>query len=146
MVRRTRSHIPGDSSTPTTDLTPSHLTKEQFGRRVRNLMYAKGWRQSELARKADLPRDSISVYVRGLSLPTPASLRKLAEALDVTPEELLPNQIEGAIHADFGATEMKISQHDLKKAWLRVNRLVSTDTATKIIALLNDDDAFASGN
>lgn len=140
MTNRVRTHISGDTPTETR-LVPKHLTKQQFGKRLYNLMLGKGWTQSELARQSGLPRDSISVYVRGRSLPTPASLSALATALGVTSDELLPNHIEGAIDEDMPAMELKVSPNAPNVAWLRVNRLVSTKTALTIMEMLETDNA-----
>ncbi|QDP64141.1 MAG: hypothetical protein Unbinned2301contig1004_67 [Prokaryotic dsDNA virus sp.] len=120
-------------------LAPKHLTKQEFGRRVYNLMLKKGWRQADLARASDLPPDSISSYIRGLKVPTALSLQKLAQALDIPAHELLPNQVEHAINEDFPSLEMRVSTSDPSRAWLRVNRWVSTSAAAKIVEILNDD-------
>lgn len=122
------------------DFTPRHLTKQEFGKRLYKLMIARGWNQSELARRAGLNRDSVSTYVRGSSLPTPQSLVALAGALDMKPEELLPNQDIQAIEQDAPAFEMKASVSDPNKVLLRVNRLVSMSTAVKIAELLQNDE------
>ncbi|MDK4730512.1 helix-turn-helix domain-containing protein [Rhizobium phaseoli] len=140
MTNRVRTHISGDTPTETR-LAPKHLTKQQFGKRLYNLMLAKGWTQSELARQSDLPRDSISVYVRGKSLPTPGSLSALAKALGVASTELLPNHVESAIDEDTPALELRVSTNAADVAWLRVNRLVSTKTALKIMEMLETDNA-----
>jgi transcriptional regulator with XRE-family HTH domain len=102
-------------------------------------MLSKGWNQSELARQADIPRDSVSTYVRGISLPTPTNLAKVAEALGVDADSLLPNYIEGAIDADYPSLEMKVSPNRPDEAWLRVDRRVTMATAVKVIELLNND-------
>jgi transcriptional regulator with XRE-family HTH domain len=127
-------------------LVSKHLTKQEFGRRLYSLMLAQGWTQSELARQADLPRDSISVYVRGRSLPTPTSLAKLAQAFNMQSEELLPNLIDGAIDEDTPAFEMKVSTNAQNIAWVRVNRAVTLKTALKIAELLESDDALRKEN
>lgn len=134
MTRSTRFHLdeaPDDSI--------RHLNKEQFGRRLYSRMLDMGWNQSELARQAGLPRDSISTYVRGKSLPTPLSLKKLADALHTRPEVLLPNSTEQAIDKDSPAMEMKVSTADPTKAWLRVNRMVTLPNAAKIMGILSED-------
>ena len=118
---------------------PRHLEMQEFGRRLYSLALAKGWRQSELARQADMSRDSVSTYVRGVTFPSHHNLVKLARALDVTPESLLPNHTEAAIEADIPSIEMKVSASAPGKAWVRVNRLVSTATAVKIINLVQQD-------
>jgi transcriptional regulator with XRE-family HTH domain len=137
---RVRTHLPGDNLGDQT-LAPKHLTKQQFGKRLYRLMLAKGWHQSQLAREADLPRDSVSVYIRGKSLPTPQSLQKLAEAFGMKPEELLPNHVESAIDEDSPSLELRVSPNAPNMAWIRVNRLVSLPTALKIAEALQSDDA-----
>lgn len=138
MPRKVHTHLPTDTQTPTV-LLPKHMTKKEFGRRVYNLMMARGWNQSELGRQADLPRDSISTYIRGKTLPTPQKLEALAKALNVKPEELLPNHTESAIDEENPAFEMKVSGSAPGMAWIRVNRLVSMATAIKIADLLEHD-------
>ncbi|MDV2964576.1 helix-turn-helix transcriptional regulator [Nitratireductor aquimarinus] len=136
MPKKTRFHI--DSKTES-EYTPKHLTKQEFGRRLYKFIMAKGWNQSELARQSGLPRDSISTYVRGQSLPTPKSLQKLAQALGVEPVDILPNSIESAIDEDNPSLEMRVSTASPSKAWLRVNRLVSLSTAARVIDIIESD-------
>lgn len=141
MTRTTRFHV---DELPEGHLMPKHLTKQQFGRRLYQLMLARGWNQSELARQAGLPRDSISTYVRGVALPTPKSLQALAVALGVPAGEVLPNAIEAAVDEDHPSFEMKVSPSAPNMAWLRVNRLVSLSTATKIAELIEADHVGAA--
>lgn len=137
MAKRVRTHISDSQTDP--DLRPKHLTKQEFGKRLYKLMIAKGWHQSELARRADVARDSVSTYVRGVSLPEPGNLERLARALGVEPVDLLPNHIEAAIDNDIPSLEMKVSGSDPRVAWLRINRLVSTATCLKVAELLGGD-------
>lgn len=141
MVRKMRTHVVGGDSATPSEFRPKHLTKQEFGRRLYNVMLAKGWHQSELARQSGLPRDSVSTYIRGKTLPTPNNLQALAKALTVEPEALLPNHIESAIDEDEPAFEIRASAASPGKAWLRANRLVSFTTAVKIAELLEADDA-----
>ena len=140
MPNKVRTHLVGDSTTASA-LAPKHMTKQQFARRLYQLMLAKGWNQSELGRQADLPRDAISVYVRGKSLPTPQNLKSLADALGDTEAELLPNHIESAIDEDAPDFELRASPGASNVAWLRVNRLVTFTTGLKIAELLEADRA-----
>src|SRR5690242_21640521 len=75
------------------------INRTEFARRLYNLMLSKGWRQSELARRAGLPRDSVSTYIRGKVLPTAESVYKLAKAFGIPAEELLPYAIENSATA-----------------------------------------------
>lgn len=138
MAKRIRTHLAGKSDQH--HLAPKHLTLQEFGRRIYQLMLKKGWRQADLARESGLPRDSISTYVRGTVRPTDESLKKVAKALGVEKEDLLPNMIEDAIEQDSPSVEMKISASDPTKAWLRLNRLVNTSTAVKIIEIIHAED------
>src|SRR2546421_644291 len=99
MARTTRTHLPPVKQQKS-PLIPKHLAKEEFARRLYKLMIERGWRQADLARHAGLPRNAISIYMRGVSLPTPENLKKLASAFDMKPEVLLPNYTESAIERD----------------------------------------------
>lgn len=141
MARKNRTHISDTALDSRSTLAPKHLTRQEFARRIYRLMLARGWNQSELARRADLPRDSVSTYIRAKVLPTPQSVQRLAVALGVTPEELLPNHVESAIEEDTPSLEMKVSVNAPSKAWLRVNRLVSLATAARVIDLIEAENA-----
>jgi transcriptional regulator with XRE-family HTH domain len=141
MSFKNRTHIPRDTPRDLS-LAPKALTKEEFGRRLYSLMLSKGWNQSELSRQTDVPRDSISMYVRGKTLPTALSLEKLAVALGVSETELLPNHTEGAIAEDTPAFEIRQSPNTPNTAWLRVNRLVTLNAALKIADILANDNAI----
>ncbi len=142
MVRKAPRTQAANDTALDTSLAPKHMTKQEFGKRLYKLMLSKGWTQSELARRAgNMPRDSVSVYIRGKSLPTPLNLQKLAKALGVKEEELLPNHIEGVIDSDHPAFEMRQSPNTPGVCWLRVNRLVSMKTALAVADLLTNDDA-----
>lgn len=112
-----------------------HPVKEAFARKLYNLMLRKGWSQSDFARAADLPRDAISVYMRAASLPTPGNLKKLAKALGVEPDELLP--------AHVMVEQNRLPSFEIKNTEqpnivsLRVNQEVPLSVALKIAELLN---------
>lgn len=138
MASRNRTHITGKFKSPS-KLTPKHLTKQEFGRRLYQLMLSKGWRQSDLARAADIQRNAVSTYILGKALPTPVNLRKLATVFDITAEELLPNSAEVAIDEDAPLMSLQVSPGAPDKAWLRINQLVDTNLAVKIIGMLRGE-------
>jgi len=142
MPRKVRTHANTPEGLEGSPLKPKHLTKQEFGKRLYNLMLSKGWHQSELARKSGLNRDAISTYIRGRTLPSPQNRDALAKALGVDPDVLLPNYLEAAINEDSPAFEMKVSTSAKGMAWLRVDMLVRTSTAAKVAELLEADDAF----
>lgn len=140
MARSPRTHLPPNHTMKKSPLIPKHLAKDEFARRLYQLMLGKGWRQADLARQAGLPRNAISVYLRGASLPSPDSLKALAKAFDMEPSVLLPNYTESAIERDNPEIDFRVSPADPKKAWLRINRLMATSLAIKILALIEAED------
>jgi transcriptional regulator with XRE-family HTH domain len=139
MSRKERVHLVDGSPPEGTDNTIRVLTKQEFGKRVYKLMLEKGWRQADLHRAAGLPKDSISSYIRGRTFPTQLSAIKLAKALGVPVEEIMPNHMAGAIADDEPEFDLKVSVSDPKRAWLRVNRSVPFEVGVRIAALLQDD-------
>jgi transcriptional regulator with XRE-family HTH domain len=122
------------------DMSPRELTKVEFGRRLQALMLQKGWSQADLSRQSKLGRDAISTYIRGVSFPEPKNLQKLAKALGVESETLLPNSTIGAMQNDAAPMlEIKQAHGRPNDVWIRVNRIVSFDTAAKIMAMLKEE-------
>lgn len=143
MTAKPRTHLADNSSASPS--APKHLTRQESAKRLCRLMLKRGWNQSGLARRADLPRDSVSTYTRARVMPTPQSAERLARALGVTASELMPNRVESAIEEDTPSLEMKVSVNAPQKAWLRVNRLVSLATAAKVIGLIEAEDHNPEG-
>ncbi|HER5558462.1 TPA: helix-turn-helix transcriptional regulator [Streptococcus pyogenes] len=57
--------------------------REYFSRRLNLLMEQKGIRQIDLHNSLDIPKSTITGYVKGKSLPTAGNLQKLADFLNV---------------------------------------------------------------
>lgn len=121
--------------------TPRHLTKQEFARRLTAKILEMGWTQADLAHAAGIGRDAVSTYVRGRSLPTPLSLKKMADALGVEPHTLMPNGRENAIDNDTPSFEMRESVGHPGRVWVRVNRLLSFRQALAIAHVLDAEDA-----
>jgi transcriptional regulator with XRE-family HTH domain len=79
-------------------------------------------------------RDRIVHYLRGRSAPSPENLRKMADALGVSPDELLPPT---SAVVDDENPAVSISMVGGGKAHLVVNKLVSMKLALQIGELLN---------
>jgi len=62
---------------------------KRFGRKVRSLRLARGWRQIDLAEHADLSPTHISGLETGKREPGLRAIERLARALDVHPADLL---------------------------------------------------------
>jgi transcriptional regulator with XRE-family HTH domain len=133
-----------------------NLAKLEFGRRVYRAMAERGWRQAELARAAGLPRDHISRYIAGKSLPTDQNLTILAEALDKRPEDLLPKRAYARLattrHAAapfqkmFAPFAMHVDHSDPGLAWISVSRAVTIKTALEVAKLLHSDNTPAQAD
>jgi transcriptional regulator with XRE-family HTH domain len=111
----------------------------EFGRKLYNLMVARGWTNAETARRAGIPRDAVGVYVNGRAYPQTRNLNALAKAFGLEPEELLPNIVIDAIaeHAPGESGQLTLTRSG--HALLKINRVVSVATALKILTLLNAD-------
>jgi transcriptional regulator with XRE-family HTH domain len=64
--------------------------------RIRQLRYAKGWGPDDLASRANISRTALYQIESGRTgLPRAATLRRIARALGVTPENLLADEEAG---------------------------------------------------
>lgn len=116
--------------------------REQFGRRLFALMRDRGLHASELARRAGMQRNNISTYTGGRSFPSEENLIKLAQALDIKPEDLLPDFPKVTRRSGdepMPDLAVKTSMSDPSKAWLSINRAVSTALAAKIFSMLEEE-------
>lgn len=116
------------------------LARAEFAKRLKSAMLARHMSQSELSRQSGVKRDSISTYVNAKTLPGMAPLKKIAAALDVTPEELLIDSLQRAIEDDNPSIEIRAAAGQPDMAWLRINRAVPFNVAAKIIAIINEAD------
>jgi transcriptional regulator with XRE-family HTH domain len=133
-----------DGTTEKSQLTRKHLERHEFAKRLYRLILERGWTQSELARKAGVQRESVSNYVNANTMPDLPNIKKLAVALGVKPEDLLPNVSEAQFDREMNpALEIKASSDDPSKSWVRLNREVSTGTVLKIMQALEEDQTAA---
>jgi transcriptional regulator with XRE-family HTH domain len=128
---------------PTVRKTNS-LSMQNFARRLHAALTKSGMSQSDLARavwgrgidprgyNVAKNRDRIVHYLRGRALPSSDTLQKMAEALGMDPDELLPPAaaIIDAENPSFSITVVG------DKALLTVNKLVPLDVALQVGTLL----------
>lgn len=108
--------------------------KGPFGDTVRLLMAEKGWNQSELARRAGIGRDNVSRYLNGKHVPTPIHLKRIADALHVSPGILYPGGMNQDGETEF-IVELKLIRSDPSQALVRINQVMPTEIALQIVAL-----------
>ena len=112
------------------------LTRQEFGKRLYNLMMQKKMSQSDLSRASGMGRDSISQYVRGRSVPSPRNLQKLCDALDVDSDVLFPNYDAQANAIEQATLEIKSIEADTENFWLRINMKVPAMKAVEVMRIL----------
>ncbi|MBC3515618.1 helix-turn-helix domain-containing protein [Neobittarella massiliensis] len=70
------------------------LNLSSIGKQIRKYRVQKGWRQDDLAEKADLSHNYISLIERGVKLPALDTFIRIANALEVTADMLLADVLE----------------------------------------------------
>ncbi len=141
-----RSLGPGEG-----DVTVVTDRMEEFAKRLHYALLKRGISQSDLARlvwnetRTDskgfeqvVGRDRISAYINKKAMPSPATLQKIADALEMNVHELAPNLTAAAVEKDSPALEMKMIEGHPDKVLLRINQLVPLSVAAKIIAMIDD--------
>jgi transcriptional regulator with XRE-family HTH domain len=68
------------------------MSKTGFGRRLKELREAKGWSQGKLAEEAGMNLWGIAKLEQGVNEPRWETVRALAEALGVTPNDFLTEE------------------------------------------------------
>ncbi|AKR54371.1 hypothetical protein XM25_00835 [Devosia sp. H5989] len=115
--------------------------KDAFGRRLYAAILKKGITQAETARRAGIGRYNVNNYLQGRALPTPLTLQKLAEALDMKPSDLMPeNAFEQAAAEKTPPKDVySISSLAGGKARVQLDKVVRMSTALKIGQLIDDE-------
>lgn len=123
-----------------------------FARRLYHYMGEKGWTNSDLARAVwgekrnaaghteAKGRDRISVYLKGQTMPEARTLKLLADALGVTPEDLCPATTQRALAWEPKSVSMTVAPGHPDKAHLTVDRVLPFTLAARIVALLAEHD------
>jgi len=107
-------------ATDMTEVLDMADTLAGFADRLRTLRKQKNLSQTELGQQAGLHYTHIGRFERGLSRPGGDTLKRLADALDVTGDYLL----EGA---EDDAAKAKFSDRELLKQFQEVERLPEAD-------------------
>ena len=123
---------------------PPEAIRTEFARRLQAALNAKGWTQSELARRvapllneSRIGRDNISKYVRGKVLPLPPALEALAKVLEVRSQDLLPMRTSAAANEH---PEINVRDIGGGMAWVQINKALSWDKAIEIMRIARTAD------
>ncbi|MEL4889728.1 helix-turn-helix domain-containing protein [Pectobacterium betavasculorum] len=95
-----------DTAMMTEVLDMTDVNDTGFAQRLRDLRRQKGLSQSELGKLADLHYTHIGRFERGTSRPGGDTLKRLADALDVTGDYLLEGATDEAAKARFEDREL----------------------------------------
>lgn len=122
------------------------LAKQDLARRLAKALQDRDWNQSDLARASGLPREVVSTYVRGVSFPTPKSLRRMSDALGIAIDQLAPAATGMAAQDEIpGFSVTQLAGHP-GKAWLRINQVVPFSIAIKIGEMLENMEREGLGS
>lgn len=121
---------------------PPEALKAEFGRRLQLAMTRRGWSQSELARRAAIGRDSVSVYIRGRSLPGFLHLDALCKALGLTRADLMPEVMQRSSARVWTAggvsgSPLEMRLQDDGRIWMRFSTAVTVAQAIAVLRALD---------
>lgn len=131
---------------------PNRPEAAAFARKLHLAMLQKGMSQSDLARTVwgsttdktgrtvAKNRDRISEYVRAQSLPDPANLKRLADALGIPPDHLATDQVSAVIDSRDTELVMTSDPENHGHVRLRLNKRLPTTLAAQIVALISQFD------
>lgn len=117
-------------------LSPREMVRKEFASRLQRVLRQKNWKQIDLARAAKIGRDSVNSYIRGRMLPSADKLEKIAKALRMEVQELMPSHVETLAERDNPPLEIRQSSDGSGKVWIKVNQQVTLDQASKIFDVL----------
>lgn len=116
---------------------PHNSARKLFARRLFRVMTERGWTQAELARRADMNRASINKYISGHSLPSPDSLARMAQALNIRPIDLLPVELPDDIAPTPASPQVSLSGQADGSVVLRVNAKLPMQVAMQVLAIIH---------
>lgn len=147
MSRNAKRYLPSAETAGATAVERHELAT--FSETLHRELLARGWSQSDLAKKiwneertdsrgytSVVGRDRVSSWVRGRVLPDPKSLKRIADALDMSAEDLAPNLTAAAVSKQeptLGITAVA-GRHD--QVLLQVRMLVPLKVAVDVAGIL----------
>jgi len=121
----------------------------EFAARLRDIMNKKGLSASDLARSiwGDVTndrgytvarnRDRVGKYLRGHSIPDTKNLLAISRALDVAPDDLIPERNQSPLTGSQGATvNLTAVPGAIGQSLLELRVILPTSLAAEIIALI----------
>jgi transcriptional regulator with XRE-family HTH domain len=122
---------------------PDEAVRREFAKRLQAAILERGWTQSELARRAGINRDNVSGYIRGQNRPGPTMLKKMADALGVASDKLMPMAAVQSVDKAIPAFQMVQLGDGTDRVWLRINQAVTWPQFLRIAQILKGVDERA---
>jgi transcriptional regulator with XRE-family HTH domain len=139
-LKQARGRSPLSGVATDVDLSVRSIRKQEFAKRLYGLLQEQDMNQSDLANKSGLGRDSISQYVRAINVPSPKSLKKIADVFGIEPSELYPNYEAAAVEEELPEQSFRAMSGDKDFMWVRLNIKLPKEKAVKIMGIINSDD------
>lgn len=117
-------------------LSPIELVRKEFATRLQRALQQRKWRQVDLACAAGIGRDSVNSYIRGRMLPGQDKLEKIAKALRMEPQELMPSRSKMLAERESPPLEIRQSSEGPGKVRIKVNQEMTLDQASRILDVL----------
>jgi len=110
--------------------------KRKLSNNLKARLSEKGWSQAELARNADIGRDSVNTYILQKAFPTADLFLKLCKALDMEPDQLC----SGAVNSTDAMLELPCETKIVDDGmFIRFSGVLEVDTALAIATLIAKD-------
>lgn len=113
--------------------------RSAFAAELFNVMTEKGFNQTELARKAGIPRDQVSRYFNADVLPGRKNQDRLAKALGVNRTDLLKTWNKERHKGEY----LSIRSASQDRVAIEIKRTVSQEQASQIMQILGTESAVA---
>lgn len=101
-----RQFLPADAGTLLNLLSKNLNVDQAFGLALRSMRTKRKWSQTDLALRADVDRNYVSLIELGKSSPSLGMVYRLCDALDVRPADVLKD-VDGRLTREPGSTSSK---------------------------------------
>ena len=108
--------------------------KDRIAALIKHTLDERDWSQATLARQAGIPRDNVSRYVRGISLPSSAHAHALARVMNTDVETLLGNT------PTVNVTSVDVKLQPNGKYLLSLKKEFSAADLAKVLAAIEETD------
>ena len=128
--------MPGRGVTAEGALERRAAIREIFSKNFLILLDRAGMTQKEVAAKADMQEYEMSRYARGAQTPKPEKLKKIADALEVSPDELVPGYLSQGKQTGIAMSSKELENGDM---WVEFQGVADKKTWSKIMVAIAEN-------